>query len=289
MEVEEGDYLLAIDGEFLSADRDPYSALQGRAGTAVTLLVGDEPSEEGAREVRVETLRDDRTQRYRGWIERNRAYVEEKSAGQIGYVYVPDTMPNGQSDLVRQLQGALGKKAILIDERWNSGGQIPTRFVELLSRKATNYWAVRAPSDLPWAARAPRWTQGDVDQRLVRIGGGLPSRRTSARPASASSSAVAPGVALVGIQWQPDPDRRWRHRGAHLRLLRARRDLGHRRARSRAGHRRRGRPRQDGRRGRSAARRGDRASAWQLRNAPARPARPAYPNRAGMGIAEEDK
>src|SRR4051812_29861656 len=47
-----------------------------------------------------------------------------------------------QSELVRQYHGQIDKPALLIDERFNSGGQIPDRFVEILSRKTLNYWGV---------------------------------------------------------------------------------------------------------------------------------------------------
>jgi tricorn protease len=53
--------------------------------------------------------------RYRAWIERNRRYVEEKSEGKIGYIYVPSTGIDGQNDLVRQYFGQVGKPALLID------------------------------------------------------------------------------------------------------------------------------------------------------------------------------
>jgi tricorn protease len=65
-------------------------------------------------------------------------------------VYVPSTGLDGQNDLVRQFYGQLGKAAMIVDERWNSGGQIPTRFIEMLNRPVTNYWARRDGKDWPW-------------------------------------------------------------------------------------------------------------------------------------------
>jgi tricorn protease len=57
----------------------------------------------------------------------------------------------GQNELVRQFVGQLDKKALIIDERWNGGGQVPTRFVELLNRPIVNYWAgSNKGEDLPW-------------------------------------------------------------------------------------------------------------------------------------------
>ena len=79
--------------------------------------------------------------RYRAWIEANRAHVEEMSDGRLGYIYVPNTGVDGQNDLFRQFYGQIDKEGLIIDERWNGGGQIPTRFIELMNRPRTNYWA----------------------------------------------------------------------------------------------------------------------------------------------------
>jgi tricorn protease len=121
------------------------------AGQTVTLTVSDRPRlDASAREVNVKLLTGDGTLRYRAWIEKNRAYVDKQTGGRVGYIYVPNTGVDGQTDLVRQLQGQRGKEALIIDERWNGGGQIPTRFIELLNRPITNYWARRDGQDWPW-------------------------------------------------------------------------------------------------------------------------------------------
>ncbi|NEQ55450.1 MAG: peptidase S41, partial [Leptolyngbya sp. SIO3F4] len=70
--------------------------------------------------------------------------------GRGGYIHVPDTGVNGQNNLFRQFYGQIGKDALIIDERWNGGGQIPNRFIELLNRPRTNYWARRDGRDWPW-------------------------------------------------------------------------------------------------------------------------------------------
>ncbi|MCH8508778.1 MAG: hypothetical protein LAT64_08420 [Phycisphaerales bacterium] len=88
--------------------------------------------------------------RYRAWVEDNRRYVYEASDGRIGYIYVPNTGVQGQNELFRQFYGQIGMQALLIDERWNGGGQIPTRFIELLNRPRTNYWKRRDGKDWPW-------------------------------------------------------------------------------------------------------------------------------------------
>ncbi|MCA9284383.1 MAG: PD40 domain-containing protein [Phycisphaerales bacterium] len=151
VDVKEGDFVLAVNGVALDPDSDPWRAFIGTSGRAVTLAVNDKPvMDDSVREVVVEPLRSDSALRYRAWIERNRAHVAERTGGKVGYIYVPDTGVAGQNDLMRQFAGQIGKAALIIDERWNGGGQIPTRFIEILNRPVTNYWARRDGHDWRW-------------------------------------------------------------------------------------------------------------------------------------------
>lgn len=151
VDVEAGDWILAVDGVPLDTALDPWAAFVGKAGRATVLTVTSSPAEDGSeRDVVVEPLGSDFGLRYRAWIERNRALVDEATGGRVGYVYVPNTGVGGQNDLFRQFFGQIGKEGLVIDERWNGGGQIPTRFIELLDRPVTNYWAVQDGNDWRW-------------------------------------------------------------------------------------------------------------------------------------------
>jgi len=146
-----GDYLLAVNGVPVDATRAIHAALEGTAGQPTALTLNDAPTLDGnEREVVVKPAGSETALRYRAWVAENRAQVDELSGGRVGYVHVPDTGVNGQNELMRQLLGAQHKDALLVDERWNGGGQIPTRFIELLNRPATNYWALRAGEDWTW-------------------------------------------------------------------------------------------------------------------------------------------
>jgi tricorn protease len=147
VDVSEGDWVLAVNGRPLDTSTDPWAAFQGLAETTVQLTVNDRPTLEGARTVLVRTLDDERELRYLAWVEANRRKVDEASDGTIGYVYVPDTGRNGQRELYRMLRGQVDKPGLIVDERFNSGGQIPDRFIELLNRPLYNYWAVRHGQD----------------------------------------------------------------------------------------------------------------------------------------------
>ncbi|MCB2155114.1 PDZ domain-containing protein [bacterium] len=140
VDVKEGDYLLAVNGVSLDTSMDPWASFQGIAGQTVTITVSEKPEiDDDAREVLVEPLRSDSDLRYRAWIELKRSYVDERTNGEVGYIYVPNTQIAGQNDLVRQLQMQRDKAALIIDERWNGGGQDPNRFVELLNRQVRSY------------------------------------------------------------------------------------------------------------------------------------------------------
>lgn len=145
-----GDYLLAVNGQPVDTNKDPWAAFQGLADKPVMLTVNTNATLEGAREVLVHTLSSEARLRNLAWIDENRRRVDQLSGGQIAYVYVPDTGQGGQNELVRQWRGQVTKPGMIIDERFNSGGQIPDRFVELLNRPLRNFWGVRDGKDWPW-------------------------------------------------------------------------------------------------------------------------------------------
>ncbi|MBO6513286.1 MAG: PDZ domain-containing protein [Phycisphaerales bacterium] len=156
LDVNEGDIITHVNGMAVDTSKDPWAAFIGTAGMETNLtLVSADTDEDGneianERTVTVLPMGSETNLRYRDWIEDNRRYVEEASDGKIGYIYVPNTGVNGQNDLFRQFYGQAGKEALLIDERWNGGGQIPNRFIELLNRPRTNYWYRRDGKDWPW-------------------------------------------------------------------------------------------------------------------------------------------
>lgn len=146
----EGDHILAVNGVPLDTLREPYAAFAGLGGQTAELRVAPAGKPDAAYTILVELLEDEYRLRHLDWIERNRRYVEEGSNGRVGYIYVTNTGVEGQSELMRQFMGQRHKEALLIDERWNSGGQIPDRFVELLNRKPLAYWAVRDGETWQW-------------------------------------------------------------------------------------------------------------------------------------------
>jgi tricorn protease len=154
--VSVGDYVLAVNGIPLDVRHEPWAAFQGLANTPVMLTVNTRPSADGARQVLVRPLTNDVELRFRAWIEARRQHVDQATGGRVGYIYVQSTGVGAQSELVKQFMAQWRKDGLIIDERWNSGGQIPDRFIELLNRPMLSYWAVRNGGDWQWPPVAHR-------------------------------------------------------------------------------------------------------------------------------------
>ena len=133
-EREQCTYLFKVNGVPVDTSKAPWAAFEGLAGATVTLTVAATPNPEEANDVVVRLMGSEYDLRYRHWVESNRRYVDEKSGGKVGYIYVPDTGNFGQRELFRQFYGQMNRDALIIDERWNGGGNIADRFVELLNR-----------------------------------------------------------------------------------------------------------------------------------------------------------
>ena len=148
--VSEGDYVLAVNGIPMSEYKDPYMALTGTVGKTIELTVGSTSDMKDSRTVLVEPLRTETRLRNLAWIESKRQEVDKASNGRIGYIYVPSTGWDGQNELTRMFYAQWDKEGLIIDERWNNGGQIPDRFVELLNRKPLAYFDVRDGETWQW-------------------------------------------------------------------------------------------------------------------------------------------
>ncbi|MFT6865886.1 MAG: tricorn protease [Cyclobacteriaceae bacterium] len=150
LSIKEGDYILEVNGQTIDTTKPIHASFQGLADTPVQLTVNNTPSLSSARKVIVNPLSSETRLRHLAWIESNRQMVDKASNGRLGYIYVRSTGRDGQNELVRQFYAQIEKEGLIIDERFNSGGQIPDRFIELLDREPLAFWAVRDGDDWSW-------------------------------------------------------------------------------------------------------------------------------------------
>jgi len=154
LNVSEGDYLLAIDGAPVTASTNPHSLLVNKANRTVVITVNNRPTMEGARTLRVRPIVDESELRYIEWVEANRKYVEKASGGKIGYMHVPNTAIEGMIEFIKGFYSQADKEAVIVDERFNGGGYIPTFFIEKLARKYTTYFRPRYGEDVGFPLQA---------------------------------------------------------------------------------------------------------------------------------------
>jgi tricorn protease len=133
IDVSQGDYLLAIDGVDLRSPVDPYSLLVGKQDRTVKLTVAQTPGGK-PRDVIVQPVKDELALREQGWIDHNREVVYKASGGRIAYIYLSDMGGRGMDQFIRQFYSQLDKQAVLVDERWNGGGNIDPIVLERLRR-----------------------------------------------------------------------------------------------------------------------------------------------------------
>jgi tricorn protease len=134
VDVHEGDVLLAVNGQEVRTDSDPYRAFIGLAGKPVVISVAPGVDGKGAHDVTVVPVDKEDDLRLHSWMEANRRLVDRLSGGRLAYVYLPDTYAGGFANFNRYYFGQVGKHGVIIDERFNHGGDIADYIVDKLKR-----------------------------------------------------------------------------------------------------------------------------------------------------------
>jgi len=147
--VQEGDYILKVNGRELKAPTNIYSLFEKTVDKQAVLTVNSKPEEKGAREATVVPIQNETGLRNRTWVEGNLKQVDELSDGRVGYVYLPNTAEAGYTYFNRYFYAQLQKDALVVDERFNGGGFAADYIVDLLDRPLLSYWATRDGKDFP--------------------------------------------------------------------------------------------------------------------------------------------
>jgi tricorn protease len=143
LDVEEGDYILTVNGRPIGENGNIHMLLQGTAGQQVALGVADSPSGSNLRSVTVEPVSDEYAMRLWSWVEENRKRVDEETDGRVGYIYLPNTTTAGYTLFNRMFFPQAGKDALIIDERSNGGGQAANYVTDVLGRSYLSSWKDR--------------------------------------------------------------------------------------------------------------------------------------------------
>jgi tricorn protease len=140
LSVHVGDYLLAVNGRPLHGSDNIYRFFLDTAGKQVVLTVGPSPDGGGAHQITVIPVASEIPLRFADWVAHNVRLVHRLSHGKIAYVYLPDTAIGGFTSFNRYYFAQVDKQAMILDDRFNSGGQAADYIIDYLQRKLWNYW-----------------------------------------------------------------------------------------------------------------------------------------------------
>jgi len=136
--AKEGDLILAVAGQKVSASTSPGMLLVNQAAHPVSLTLAD-PEGHHPRTVHVKPLTDEVPPRYRQWVEANRAVVHTATKGRVGYVHIPNMMGWGMAEFFRGYLAEVHRDALIVDVRFNGGGHTSQLILEKLARKRLGY------------------------------------------------------------------------------------------------------------------------------------------------------
>lgn len=134
-DISEGDYIVAVNGESTKNMDNIYQALVGKAEKMVEISVSSTAAESDARKVIIEPIADESELYYYEWVQGNIEKVEKATNGQVGYIHIPDMGPEGLNQFVKYFYPQIRKKALIIDDRGNGGGNVSPMIIERLRRE----------------------------------------------------------------------------------------------------------------------------------------------------------
>jgi tricorn protease len=150
IDVQEGDFLLAVNGVELDSSMNPWSLFEETSDRQTVLTLNDKPVMKGSRDVTVVPTFSDFSLRLKSWIEGNRKKVEELSGGRLAYLWLPNTGFGGYNAFNRYYFAQQDKQGAIIDERFNHGGMIPDYIVDLLGRELLGFFNNAAGEHQPF-------------------------------------------------------------------------------------------------------------------------------------------
>ena len=132
--AKEGDYILKVNGHELKAPQNPYSFFVNSLKKTVTLTLADDADGSNKHDEVAKPINEELNLRLKDWIDHNRDIVSKESNGKIGYIYLSDMGDVGINQFVNQFYPQIRKEGLIVDVRYNGGGNIDQILLERLRR-----------------------------------------------------------------------------------------------------------------------------------------------------------
>ena len=144
-----GEYIVEVNGIPSSDLTDIGQALIGKVGSTVEVKIASSASGKDARTVYLKPVGDESQLAYYEWVQGNIEKVDRLSGGEIGYIHIPDMSVEGLDMFTKLFYTQLDKKALIIDDRMNGGGNVSPMILERLQREVYRMSMYRNGSNLP--------------------------------------------------------------------------------------------------------------------------------------------
>jgi tricorn protease len=139
IDIEEGDFLIAINGTEIKIPDDYFKYLQIVPGQSVSITINNKPSTEGAKTYEIKPIKNSSQLRYFRWLTDNINYTLKKSDGKLGYMHINAMGSGGIGEFDKFWRAFRYKEGIILDVRRNSGGWTEYFLIDKLERKMTAY------------------------------------------------------------------------------------------------------------------------------------------------------
>jgi tricorn protease len=137
IDAREGDFIIAVNGKSTKQMNDIYEGLINTPGQQVELTLNTKASDDGARKVIILPTDNEAPLYYYTWVQNNIQKVNEATNGEVGYIHIPDMSAEGLNEFVKHFYPQLNKRALIIDDRGNGGGNVSPMIIERLNREIT--------------------------------------------------------------------------------------------------------------------------------------------------------
>jgi tricorn protease len=132
-----GNLILMVNGKDLKVGDNYWKLFNLIPGRKFEFTVNSKPEMDTAWTVSLEPLSGTAQSNldYDRWVDERKAMVEKQSGGEIGYLHIKAMDSRSLQKFQRDLLENLGKKALIIDERFNGGGGIDQELLEILNQR----------------------------------------------------------------------------------------------------------------------------------------------------------
>ncbi|MCD2259091.1 S41 family peptidase [Psychroserpens luteolus] len=160
--VKTGVIIEAINGEPITKNINHYSLLNRKAGDAITISYYNPSTKDRWKErVKPITIGAENELRYQRWIKKNREMVHKLSNNQIGYMHIRSMSDGSFREFLEEVMGdEVNKKALVVDTRFNGGGDLVDDVTTFLSGK--KYMEFQNGGKVVGIESQRRWTKPSI-------------------------------------------------------------------------------------------------------------------------------